>query len=113
MACPTCDHAMQNVGTSPVGRPLFWCGRCGTVHSEPSGRVDPSADSNLADGYYGVPKLVERCRKFIDNIGATIHIGDPLQQVVREWYADGIAESIHPPGDRPCSSRPARRASVS
>lgn len=104
MACPTCDHTMQNVGTSPVGRPLFWCGRCGTVHSEPSGRVDPSADSNLADGYYGVPKLVERCRTVRNSVTfarADAMTGDVLSHL---WETVGIAESIHPPGGRPCSS---------
>lgn len=99
MACPTCDHTMQNVGTSPMGRPLFWCGRCGTVHSEPSGRVDPSGESNVADGYYGVPKLVERCREFQLQMTVGTGLGSqyaskPLKEL---WHRLGIAESINPP----------------
>lgn len=97
MSCPTCGNAMTGFKMERSGEPItgmLWCPACGTA----------SQDEPNPLGSYCVPKLVERCRKFIDNIGATIHIGDPLQQVVREWYADGIAESIHPPGDRPCSS---------
>ena len=29
MACPTCDHTMQNVGAE--GQRIFWCPRCGTL----------------------------------------------------------------------------------
>lgn len=33
MACPTCDHTMELVGTW-TGQPLFWCARCGTVRAK-------------------------------------------------------------------------------
>lgn len=29
MACPTCDHTMQNLGVN--GQKIFWCSRCGTL----------------------------------------------------------------------------------
>ncbi len=29
MACPTCDHTMQNLGVN--GQKIFWCNRCGTI----------------------------------------------------------------------------------
>jgi len=28
MACPTCDHTLQNINAKP---PIFWCPRCGTI----------------------------------------------------------------------------------
>lgn len=45
MACPTCDHTMQGIGTQGA----FWCPRCGTIMS---GFVPES------------PWLVKRCRHF-------------------------------------------------
>jgi len=30
MACPTCDHTMQLIGTEPL---RHWCPRCGTLKS--------------------------------------------------------------------------------
>lgn len=32
MACPNCDHTMQNLGVN--GQKVWWCPRCGTVKSE-------------------------------------------------------------------------------
>ena len=32
MACPNCDHTMQNLGADD--RRLFWCPRCGTIREE-------------------------------------------------------------------------------
>lgn len=29
MACPTCDHTMQNLGVE--NQKIFWCPRCGTL----------------------------------------------------------------------------------
>lgn len=29
MACPKCDHTMQNIATIPTT--TFWCPRCGTI----------------------------------------------------------------------------------
>jgi len=29
MACPNCDHTMQNLGV--YNRRIFWCPRCGTL----------------------------------------------------------------------------------
>lgn len=39
MACKTCDHTMQNIGTNG-SNPIFWCLRCGSIkirdqHDEP------------------------------------------------------------------------------
>lgn len=31
MACPTCNHTMQNLGMEAERK--FWCNRCGTVKS--------------------------------------------------------------------------------
>lgn len=32
MACPTCDHTMQNLGIKDwVKGSIFWCPRCGTL----------------------------------------------------------------------------------
>lgn len=28
MACPVCDHTMQNLGVEPI---VFYCKRCGTI----------------------------------------------------------------------------------
>lgn len=32
MACPTCDHTMQNLGADD--RRIFWCPRCGTIRDQ-------------------------------------------------------------------------------
>jgi hypothetical protein len=32
MACPVCDHTMQNLGVT--GKRLFWCPRCGSLKEE-------------------------------------------------------------------------------
>ena len=32
MACPVCDHTMQNLGVP--GERKFWCPRCGTLKEE-------------------------------------------------------------------------------
>ncbi len=31
MACPTCDHMMQNLGATTDR--IFWCPRCGTIRT--------------------------------------------------------------------------------
>lgn len=32
MACPVCNHTMQNIGAT--GQRIFWCPRCGTLKTE-------------------------------------------------------------------------------
>jgi hypothetical protein len=55
MACPTCDHTMQNIGVChpPYEKvPVFWCPRCGTLKA------------NVVTGEDEVPKLVGRVAEF-------------------------------------------------
>jgi hypothetical protein len=66
-----------------TGRQLFWCPRCGTLRDE-------LASSNH------IPKLVERCRRFDELVGATVS-----GQSKHHWHTLGIAESINLPADRP------------
>jgi tRNA(Ile2) C34 agmatinyltransferase TiaS len=43
MACPTCNHTMENLGTEVVK--TFWCPRCGTlktVHEDGFEDVTPT-----------------------------------------------------------------------
>jgi hypothetical protein len=66
---------------------IFWCPRCGTI----CGQTDiPQGDRPQA------PKLVERCREFEKSLVAAGMMTD-----VQPWRTLGIAESIHPPADRP------------
>ena len=86
MACPTCDHTMENIST---GRDNDWytflCPRCGTV------RMYEAGDEGNAEVY--VPKLVGRCRTFEGQFWPTGPA--PI------WRRLGIAESINLPADRP------------
>jgi hypothetical protein len=90
MACPTCGHALQNLGLSagPVGmtRRVFWCPRCGTLREELS-------DAGACQTNDEAPRLVARCREFEERVpnGARVM---PL------WVQVGIAEAIYPPGER-------------
>ena len=83
MPCPTCSHTLQCVITGEFTHPaVYWCPRCGTLRvSFDVGRTDE------------VPKLVERCRQFRANWDGV--------EFERVWHRYGIAESIHPPEDRP------------
>lgn len=51
MACPTCDHTMQNLALG-----WFWCPRCGTVRERYQEEGFPRIEND------SVPKLVERLR---------------------------------------------------
>lgn len=42
MACPVCDHTMQNIGVQS-GR-MFWCPRCGTLKAESSDGAHSKAE---------------------------------------------------------------------
>lgn len=97
MSCPTCDHTMEGLGQNDRADNIFLCPRCGTV------KID--AFGQHGDKVY-VPKLVERCRKFIGVIGANFVHGSKeasaaLPAIETEWYRVGIAESINTPKDRP------------
>jgi hypothetical protein len=77
MACPTCEHTMQNLGV-PEAR-YFWCPRCGTVRS-----VAPDGFENVS-----TPLLVGRCRRFEEECPPR-----------RDWHWLGIEESIYRPEER-------------
>ena len=82
MACPTCSHTMQGLGSDVLT--LFWCPRCGTIS-----RINGDFRDDEA------PKLVERCREFE---GQLHRPGWFAQVAVDSWQQLGIAESIHPGG---------------
>ncbi len=88
MSCPTCDHTMERL---TVG--YFLCPRCGTVRVVGQGT---EAGVTLA---VVVPQLVDRCRDFealtITN-GCLSHQAQDERVVL--W--EGIAESIHPRGEK-------------
>lgn len=31
MACPICDHTMQDLGIKDISHNIYWCPRCGTL----------------------------------------------------------------------------------
>lgn len=79
MACPTCDHTMENVGCmhDPYHDvPLFWCPRCGTLKA------------NIVNGENEVPKLVGRVIEF----GSTLT--DQDGRVIANFERCGIRESV-------------------
>ena len=44
MACPTCDHTMQNLGVE--NQKIFWCPRCGTLKTiSPSGDYEENSET--------------------------------------------------------------------
>lgn len=57
MACPTCDHTMQNVAKDKHGSIVFWCPRCGTLRQ-----------ASVRDNVDRVPFLPERTRRLLDEI---------------------------------------------
>jgi hypothetical protein len=75
MPCPTCDHSLHMVTDG-----VFHCPRCGTMLG------------GYADGSAAVPALVLRCRRL-----EAMH----FLWLKSEWHSLGIAEAIHPPGERP------------
>lgn len=88
MRCPTCSHTMQGLTTYP--EPVFWCPRCGTIRRVAYATADGQEVGRQEDER---PKLVDRVRRYMAEIGA----GGPgglFDQL-------GIREAIYPPGDRP------------
>jgi Zn-finger nucleic acid-binding protein len=83
MPCPTCSATMARLA-SDNGFSFFLCPRCGTVSRQ---------GGTMPETY--VPKLVERCREF-----EKTHI-PRTSGYMDLWKRDGIAESIHVPGERP------------
>lgn len=79
MACPSCDHTMQNIGivNPEVQTPLYWCPRCGTLKSNGSG-----------EGNY-TPKLVQRVRDMSHRIESA-----PNQDINKACWKAGIWESV-------------------
>ena len=74
MACPTCDHTMQNIDDA-----VYWCPRCGTVRTI------------RGAGIKEVPKLVERVVEFCGTLT------DEDQRIINNLERLGVSESvIHP-----------------
>lgn len=80
MNCPTCGHALHELGCKVTGGSVHLCPRCGT--------------SRTCDGVLVVPVLVTLCRKFEREMKKVS--GGPVL-----WAALGIAECINLPEDRP------------
>ncbi len=93
MACPACDHTMQNLGLTADR--VFWCPRCGTIksgdcvqHTKIVGacsRVLKARDEYMADDEQQYPDAVL----------------DLLEQYVRPC----VKESAHVPDRNPPPSR--------
>lgn len=89
MACPTCDHTMEQLGRVNF-EVCFLCPRCGTV------KVQYLANPNAESVY--VPKLVERCRNFeTDSLLPLLAVSGEIGKL---WHRLGIAESINLPEKR-------------
>ena len=56
MACPTCDHTMQNLGVE--NQKIFWCPRCGTLKT-----VSPSGDYEENEQTIFVKTILYRGKK--------------------------------------------------
>jgi hypothetical protein len=82
MACPTCDHTMKAL-CQAEGCVYYWCSRCGTVR-----RIGFDIVADI------VPKLVERCRAFVDDPSVD---GRSFQLC----HGLGIIEAVLPRGLRP------------
>lgn len=94
MPCPTCDHTLEALGYCDGGT-IYHCPRCGTIQH---GNQFVDAPPRIY-----VPKLVERCREFIAEVGDDKkHCRGffPID-VKQHWHRLGIAESINKPEDRP------------
>ena len=74
MGCPTCDHTMESCTLT-----IKHCPRCGTMQM---------------DGTLYVPKLVTRCRMFMNTELHTKELRDFATIL-------GLFESIYPPTERP------------
>jgi hypothetical protein len=85
MACPKCDHTMQNIGCNHAPYhdvPVFWCPRCGTLKASIVTQQDE------------VPKLVSRVVEFCSQLG------DDDDTVIHMIKQMGIHESVTLPGQR-------------
>lgn len=85
MACPTCDHTMQNLGGT--AHKYFWCPRCGTLREGTDSKMEFRRDTT--------PLLVNRVRRFGTDIACK---GEAM---LAYWIQHGIAESINLPNNRP------------
>lgn len=83
MACPTCGQELEKEYPGEDGW-MAHCLRCGTLVS----------NDDLNGEFVYVPQLVERCRAF------QAGYADNGTFTPARWTESGIAESIHPPGDR-------------
>jgi hypothetical protein len=70
---------------------LYWCPRCGTLKR--SNRVTEGPMD-----FVFIPKLVERCKKFIGIFIASFYGKDAIYA---HWHQTGIEESINIPEERP------------
>ncbi len=68
MACPTCDHTMQNVGDNG-GRTVFWCPRCGGLKTRSAvPEFEPPTNNHLwpITNIKAVPELLKSCKALLD-----------------------------------------------
>ena len=89
MSCKTCGHTMHKLGTEDTVD-FFWCPRCGSIKRTGWG------------GFEEPPKLVERCREFIAEMGDDVKHSRGFfpVDVKKVWHRLGIGESILPPEQR-------------
>lgn len=62
MACPNCDHTMQNIGSYAAN--VFWCPRCGTVRGVSGNEYTPTLleyarEANQDDDWIGFRIFIE------------------------------------------------------
>ena len=88
MPCLTCDHTMILLDESENG--THWCPRCGTLRSTSPGGFDDDQS----------PKLVDRCRKYREEIKASVSFYDMQAYLKLYWDRLGISEAISKPEDR-------------
>jgi len=81
MACPICDHSMQQI----IIDRTFWCPRCGTLKNS----ITPES--------FDVPSLVPRLREFCGELKDE-PVNDVLAHVVDAFNRLSIYESISMPG---------------
>lgn len=89
MACPVCDHTMQNLGVE--GRRVFWCPRCGTLKMEHSDHVDLESPTwirqiKLASRFDGPRENVAQHTMVKCVFEANQHDLEPTQLQLREAH---------------------------
>ena len=90
MSCPTCDHTMPLLGRMRED-PVFICPRCGTIC------IRITKDGGGFEDQIHVPKLVERCREFENDLHTSAVDAEVLPDF---WVTRGIAEAINKPENR-------------